>query len=220
MKKLFFILTTLFLLPSYAFCNDECSNIQINPKIKLLSSYGKLTLDNSKTKENLTQITKQHIFVENGIFANGLSVSDIIFDITLKTHIHKVNNSTFCVLPKEITLFLGIQNPIIYISNQLKENSCEYNIVLNHEKTHQQINKKTLEYYLPLFKNTSTSIIKNIKPLSIKNNNDIDKVTNDYIEIYNKKLIHLVNFIKEEISNQQKKLDNPDNYKYEKSLCN
>ena len=220
MKKLFFILTTLIFLSSSAFSNDDCFTIQNNPQIKIFSSYGKLTYDKTKSKEELTQLTKQHIFVENGLFANGLSTANINFDITLKTYIQETNNSTLCVLPKEITIFLGIENPIIYLSKDLKEKSCEYNIVLKHEKTHQQINKKTLEYYLPFFKNTAISIIKNLKPLTITDHQDLDKTTNEYIKLYNQKLTPLVDFIKKEIAEQQQKLDNPDNYKYENSLCN
>lgn len=220
MKKLFFILTSLFFFSSSAFCNDECSDIQINPQIKVLSSYGKLTFDNSKSREELTNITKQHVFVENGLFANGLSTAELSFDISLKTYTQNINDSIICILPKEITIFLGFENPIIYLSNQLKENSCEYKIVLNHEKTHQQINKKTLEYYLPLFKSTSTTIIKNIKPLKISDIENINEATSNYVKIYNQKLLPLVDFIKKEISDQQQKLDTPDNYKYENSLCN
>lgn len=220
MKKLFFILTILIFLSSSAFCKDECSDIPINPQIKVLSSYGKLIFDNSKSRQELTQITKQHVFVEDGLFANGLSTAELNFNISLKTYTQNINDSTICVLPKEVTIFLGFENPIIYLSNQLKENSCEYKIVLNHEKTHQQINKKTLEYYLPLFKSASTSIIKNIKPLTMTNIENLNKTTSDYIEIYNQKLLPLVDFIKKEISDQQQKLDTPSNYKYENSLCN
>ena len=75
--------------------------------------------------------------------------------------------------PKEKPVEDAAQEPldkkIVKLSKELKENSCEYNIVMQHEKTHQQINKKTLEYYLPLFKSASTTIIKSIKPVSIKN---------------------------------------------------
>ena len=52
------------------------------------------------------------------------------------------------------------------------------------------------------------------------NMENLDKTTNDYIEIYNQKLTHLIKFIEKEILEQQKKLDNSDNYKYENSLCN
>lgn len=220
MKKLFFILTLLLFFTSSALCNDDCSNLQTYPNIKVISSYGKLIYDHNKSKEELTYLAEQQNYLEKGLFANGLSTANLNFDITLKTKTISLSDGVYCAVPDEIILFLGFDEPIIYISKELKENSCEYNIVLRHEKTHQQINKKTLEYYLPLFKSASTSIIKNIKPSFIKNTEDLNNITNYYIQRYNQKLNPLVDFIKNEILKQQQKLDNIDNYKYENSLCN
>ena len=90
---------------------------------------------------------------------------------------------------------------------------------MKHEKTHQQINKKTLEFYLPLFKNTATTIIENTKFLSATNEKDAEKISSKFAKIYSEKLTPLVDFVKKEIFKQQQKLDNPDNYKYENSLC-
>ena len=53
MKKLFFILTLSIFFTSSAFCNDVCSDVQINPDIKFTASYGKLVFDKSKSKEEL-----------------------------------------------------------------------------------------------------------------------------------------------------------------------
>ena len=220
MKKLFFILTLSLFFTSPAFCNDDCSSLPVNPNIKILSSYGKLTFDKTKSKEELTLLAKQHSYVETGLFANGLSTVNINFDITLKTETITLRDGVYCIIPNEITVFLGLDSPVIYISKYLQENSCEYNIVLRHEKTHQQINKKALEYYLPMFKNVSSTIIKNIKPVTVQNIENLDSLTNDYIQTYNQKLNPLVDFIKKEIFEEQKKLDNPENYKYENSLCN
>lgn len=219
MKKLFFILTTLIFFTSTAFCSDECVDIPINPEIKLISSFGKLNIDNTKSKEELTSLAKENNYVEEGLFANGLSTADINFDITLKTSVETKNDKQ-CIIPKEVNIFLGFNIPMIYISKELIKDSCEYNVVLRHEQTHQQINKKTLEYYLPLFKSASTTIIKSIKSFNIEKTENLNKATDDYINLYNQKLTPLVDFIKKEILIQQQKLDNPDNYKYENSLCN
>lgn len=220
MKKLFFVLTLSFFLTSTAFSSDVCSDIQIDPNIKFTSSYGKLTIDKSKSKEDITLLAKQHNYIETGLFANGLSTVNINFDISLKTYTTNITNNDYCILPEEINIFLGLDSPIIYLSKELVDDSCEYDIVLRHEKTHQHINKKTIEYYLPLFKNTASTIIKSIKPIHIKDLKQLDAATNDYIKTYNQKLNPLVDFIKKEIFEEQKKLDNPNNYKYENSLCN
>ena len=92
-------------------------------------------------------------------------------------------------------------------------------MVLRHEQTHQQINKSTLEYYLPLFKDAASQIAQNIKPVPVADVNDIKDAITELTKTYNKKMTPVINFIKKEILTEQKKLDNPENYTYENALC-
>lgn len=218
MKNLFFILTILFFISSNTLAAD-CTSLDVNPKITIKSSYGKLNYDTSKTTDEITTIAKKFNLVETGLFASGLSTVNVTFDITINTFSNIMGNSEFCVIPTEVIIFLGLEQPTIYISNELKQSSCQYNVVLRHEKVHQQINKSTLEYFLPLFKNSATSIIKNIKPVHVTDINNIKNATAELTKIYNKKLTPLIEYIKKEMLTEQQKLDNPNNYLYENSLC-
>lgn len=218
MKKLFFILTFLFF-----FCFDAlattCADISVNPNITVTYSFGKLSFDTSKDVKTISNIAKEFNLFENGASTRGLSTADIKFDISIQTVAHPIGINQFCVVPSDITVFLGIEKPIIYLANTLEKDSCEYNIVLRHEKTHQQINKKTLEYYLPIFKASVVNIIKNIPAVSINNTSKIEETTRLLTEKYNKKINFLVEFIKKEIAQEQVKLDHIDNYRYENQLC-
>ncbi|MBE6444014.1 MAG: hypothetical protein E7020_05040 [Alphaproteobacteria bacterium] len=218
MKNLFFILTTFFFISSSSLAAD-CSFLNVDPKITIKSSYGKLNYDTSKTTKEITNIAKKFNLVETGLFASGLSTVNVNFDITINTFSNIMGNSEFCVTPTEVIIFLGLENPTIYLSKELSQNSCQYNVVLRHEKVHQQINKSTLEYYLPLFKKSVTSIIKKIRPIHVSDINNIKNATAELTKIYNKKLTPLVNYIKKEMLTEQQKLDNPNNYHYENSLC-
>ncbi len=217
-KKLFFILIFLFFSNNSSFAAD-CSSIDINPQITLLSSYGKLVYDYTKTTEEITSLANSLNISEKDLFASGLSTVNINFDIEINTIGQPIGNSEFCVVPTSIKIFLGLDSPTIYISNELEKNSCHYNIVLRHEQTHQQINKKTLEYYLPLFKNSATKISQTIKPIHITDIESIRPSIKALTEIYNKKLTPLVDYIKKEMLIQQLKLDNPQNYLFESSIC-
>ena len=218
MKNLFFILTILFFVSSNTLAAN-CESLTVNPKITIKSSYGKLNYNTSKTTDEITDIAKRFNLVETGLFASGLSTVNVIFDITINTFSNIMGNSEFCVTPTEVIIFLGLEQPTIYISKELKQNSCQYKVVLRHEKVHQQINKSTLEYFLPLFKNSATSIIKNIKPVHVTDINNIKNATAELTKTYNKKLTPLVEYIKKEMLTEQQKLDNPNNYLYENSLC-
>lgn len=217
-KILFFILTIQFFLSTNSLA-VECSSLPVTPKITITSSYGKLTYDYSKNISEITSMAKKFNLVETGLFASGLSTVNVNFDITINSIGHPIGNSEYCVIPSEIIIFLGLDKPTIYISKDLEKDSCEYKQVLHHEKIHQQINKTTLEYYLPMFKKTSTEIINKTKAIHSTSIDDIEKITGDLTRYYNKKLSPLVNFIKKEMLSEQQKLDSPTNYLYESNLC-
>lgn len=217
MKKLFFMLIFLFL--SKNSLAADCSSLTLNPKIKVTSSFGKLLYDNSKNTSEITEKAKLFNLVETGEFAGGLSTVTINFDITINTLGQMMEDNSYCVVPTEINIFLGLDSPVIYISNDIPQDSCRYKITRYHEQTHQQINKKTLEYYIPIFKAASKAIVKKITPVQIQNIDDMEQATASLTKKYNSKINPLVNFIKKEMLLQQQKLDNPKNYKFEGKLC-
>lgn len=218
MKKLFFILT-FALFYSFDASATNCSDISVNPTINFSYSFGNLSYDNTKSVQEISEIAKSFNLVENNAFARGLATANVKFDISIKTATHPIGIKQFCVVPANVEVFLGLEDPTIYMANTLQEGSCEYNIVLRHEKTHQQINKTAIEYYLPIFKASVTNIVKKISAIPIGNTNQIEQTTRNLTEEYSSKIMPLVNFIKKEISQEQIKLDNQVNYALEGQLC-
>ena len=218
MKILFFILTFTIFFPKYSLAID-CSDIDVNPQITVRYSFGKLSYDYSKNVAEITKMANDFNLVENNNFAEGLSTSNINFDISIKTSAHPIGIKRFCVVPSQVDILLGLNNPVIYISNSLKKDSCKYNLVLRHEKTHQQINKTVLEYYLPIFKAAVTKIIQKNSASEINDTNLLESKTRELSQKYSSQIKPLVDFIKKETSNEHLKLDNPANYTFEGQLC-
>lgn len=217
-KKVFFMLILMALASKITLAAD-CSTINFNPQITLTSSYGKLSLDNTKTKADITELAKSLNLVEHGLFASGLSTVNINFDLAFNASGLPVEEGLFCVVPTQISIFFGLDNPVIYLAKELSPKSCEYNMVLRHEQTHQQINKSTLEYYLPLFKNAAKKIADNMEPVAVKDIKDIKEAIQKQTLIYNQKINKAIDFIKKEMLTEQAKLDNPRNYLLESNLC-
>ena len=167
MKKIFFILITLLFSPDL-FAQVSCPNKFTVPKINIYTSYGNLKYNNQYNNAQITQISKNNNVLEKGIFASGLSILSINYNIKIKTIGQPFTKKTFCVYPEAVNFSIYYKNPTIFISNQLKKNSCEYKIVLRHEQAHMQINKTALDYFLPLFYNAIEKISSNIRPIQIK----------------------------------------------------
>ena len=218
MKKLFFILifTPFFCTNALA---ENCQDIKIFPQIEIFSSYGKLYYNTSNNIEQITAYAKKYGLTEGGLFASGLATVDIATDISTNTIGSFQNNGTLCVYPTKATLFIGLSNPTIYISKDLKPESCEYKVVLRHEQTHQYINKEMLDYFLPLFKEAFTKIIHQTPAIQITSINQVDAASQQLTNQYNKKILPLIEFFKKEMIKEQGHLDNKSNYLREKNLC-
>ena len=143
----------------------------------MFSSYGKLQYDTSKNISQITDIANKYGLIEKNLFASGLATVDISTDISTETIGQPQKNGMICVYPTKVRLFLGFSNPLIYISNTLKPKSCEYNVVLRHEQTHQFINKEMLDYFLPLFRTAITQIVINTPPVQISSINQVDEAS-------------------------------------------
>ncbi len=218
MKKLFFILTFAFFhIPTHIFA--ACPETFPTPEIELYSSYGNLTYNFKKDNQQITELATKYGIMEKGLFAAGLSTVNVNMDITLKSIGDIIGEYDFCVYPKTVQLSVYFTNPTIYISNQLTPDTCEYNVVLRHEQTHQQINKTALDYFLPLFRKAAAEISASMKPINVSTLSDIDKASEQLTLEYQKKLNPLIEFFKQQLLNEQLKLDNQINYLHENTLC-
>ncbi len=221
MKKLFFILTnifafSLFIKQAQAF---DCAKITTLPSIELSTSYGTLKYDFSKNTQQITHIASQYGIAEKGLFASGLATVNVSWEIAVNTIGKIYDNYDICIVPTSLKVFIGFSNPTIYVSNEIAKDSCEYNVVLRHEQTHQQINKAALDYFLPMFQNALKEISKTIRPEHVSVLTDIDNGTTRLTQRYNSKLAPLIEVFKEELLAEQGKLDNHKNYNFEQNIC-
>ena len=169
MKKVFFTLIILGIstFSQIAYSYDDCENIKPHPKLNFYTSYGKLEYDFQQDQMGITQVGMQYGVIEKGVFANGLATGTVKWELNISTSAQKGYNKQICATPIEIDFYIGFFQPKIYISNDLKKGSCMYDLVLRHEQTHQQINIKTLEYFIPLFKQALQKISTEIPALPI-----------------------------------------------------
>ena len=223
MKKLFFTLTILgFCTFSFsAHSYNGCEQIRPHPKINFYTSYGKLEYDFNHNQMGITQISMKHDIIEKGVFANGLATGTVKWEINTSTKAQKGYKNKYCAVPSEVDFYFGFSNPKIYISNELRKGSCMYELVMRHEQTHQQINIKALEYFIPLFKNALQKIINETpaEPLSSPSQASLNIGSQILAQKYSERIKPLIDVFKKELQIEQGKLDNSSNYAFESSIC-
>lgn len=220
MKKLFFILTILiFAQSNNSVAQTRCEDIETKPKMIFSTSYGKLTYNTSQNIDQLTRLGGKHGIVEKGLFAAGLATLNVVWEVSVTTMVHRLGSNKICVLPATVEVFIGYEDPVIYLARELVPNTCEYNVVLRHEQTHQQINKTALEYFIPELKHHLTNLTKTIKPRTIRRQTETDQATSMLTQEYIENIHPLVEAFKRELMKEQGKLDNHTNYQLEGDLC-
>ena len=245
MKKIFFILITLNFIftksvlakidnseleRSMAFAATQvnagrmdyrqaCESLPIKPEIKFYTSYGKLQYNTNYSRENLTVLSKNMNLSEEGDLASGLALVDINYEFELGTKGRTMANKGFCIMPDTVSIYIGFKNPVIYLANDLKPDSCLYHLVVRHEQTHQQINVNALEYFIPLIYDRIKLMAKQMKPLYVNSEDKFKTGTDEMTAFYAQQINALVEEFKDEILEEQRKLDNRSNYTYESTIC-
>ena len=229
MKKIFFILIILNFISFAPLAAQEqandflyisaCKNEKINPQLIFSTSYGRLQYDNSYSRENLTQLGNNMGMFEKGDLASGLALVDIASEYELSVAGRKMRNGAVCLIPQELNVYIGFQNPVIYLASDLEPGSCLYNLVVRHEQVHQQINVNALEYFIPLIYDRIKIIISQMEPMYLRDGRMVKEGTNEMTAYYADQINALVEKFKQEILIEQKKLDNKRHYKLESTIC-
>lgn len=222
MKKLLIILTTIlgYVINSAPVeATNFCKTPQGMPIINVSTSYGKLVYDTSLTTSQITKLSGSKGHSEQGVFASGLATINIGKEYALGSGAEAMDNGDFCVYPAKIDIFVGYSRPIIYISKDLSRGSCQYNLVVRHEQTHQRINKTALEYFLPRFKKATQKIADDIKPRKARSQKEIEVITQDMTQEVADQLDKVIAIFERELQIEQGKLDNKLNYSMEDNIC-
>ncbi len=228
MKKVFYILIFMsFLLFSplalaQTATQKACQKVMRAPEVSFSVSYGKLKYDFSKNDRTLTRMhIKQYGGqVPSGNYVNGLATFTLSTSLNMKLSKTTLRNGTVCIYPSKLDLKVKNENPTIYISSDLKENTCRYKVALRHEQTHQQINVEIFEYYIPIIKRRFEEAISKYALISSKHDVNLTLAQEKFRDKYVSTVNQVIKEITAEINTEQAKLDSVENYGYETSLCN
>ena len=202
----------------------SCDAINPRPRIIFKTSYGKLIHDLSTSTAGINAIASRsnNAAHENGLLAAGIAVVSTGYSINIRKGTAQVlDENAVCVLPEEIEIFIGYKNPLIYVSNEYPQQSCEFSHIIRHEQTHQRINKLTLEYFLPLLDETIREAVTDVRAVKVANT---DAATiQEGLKLLNAYYIARLTPILEEFEKarlvEQLKLDNMTNYRNEWKVC-
>lgn len=200
----------------------SCDALNPRPVVTFKTSYGQLFHDFSKSKDEITGISKSLSADNEKASIVGLAALNYSRYIWLKkVKIRKIGANTYCVLPEEIEIMFGYKEPVVYVSNQYDKQSCEFSMVIRHEQVHQRINKLTLEHYLPIMDEALREAIAQVRAIKVSDKSDerikqgMEVLKNHYYA----RMDSIFEQFKIAREAEQQKLDNQTNYTSEWDLC-
>lgn len=221
MKK-FFLASTIcfFLLGSFSAgaADNPCAKYAVTPQLKFGIRYGNLRYDYSSDRQHLSEMAGYYNLRESGMFTAGLSLSDINGQVQLFTTVYK-EGELVCLVPESLEISLGYRQPVIYLLQDLKKGSCEYNLVLRHEQQHQQISIMALEHFAPQIQRAMAQKLAQSIPFAVEDDADADVQTTALNEEYWQYFSPLLEQFRAALLKEQQKLDSRQNYEFEDKLC-
>lgn len=226
MNKTLCILLIIFnLLPSIKLCNAtgygefiSCDALNPEPHIILLTSYGQLVHDLSTSQQQIQNHASRQ--PEKGFLIDGLATVNPQYKIRIsQARGIMLDENNYCILPDAITVYIGYQQPTIYVAKEYPKESCRFSVIIRHEQTHQRINILTLQYFLPLFEQSLSKAIREVKSVKVSSKEEAILALKLLQKYYVAKLTPIVEEFEKARIAEQLKLDNKTNYSMEDSLC-
>ena len=200
--------------PTKKICSFLPDPVKINVKI----DYGEVAYDHDHTREEISEKLAQ-IQGAGTYHAAGLTIARFRTEINARMQIFTNEKGEGCLYLRSIDLDLGYPQITVYVENKYKEDSCEYQAVLEHEHTHVSIHQKALEYYAPYVQQAAAHIAQQIPPYYIKDKKQADEMTSQIIQTVRNYIHPLLEQFEEQKKEQHALLDSSKSYEYTQSKC-
>lgn len=189
------------------------------PEVEVLYNYGDLEFDNSKSAAEMAKLLQQNYPKVSSKKINGLT--QFMPYVFIESSANRLVMDDFaCYYPKHVRIVVGYK-PTVYIRNDIPLGGCRFNVTLRHEQTHLDIAHLSLKQFAQKVKRVFPQIVNDvgIKYLSYKADESGNATSAKINETYKNQLNVLFNRFVDELTEQQMRIDTPENYKEETALC-
>lgn len=196
----------------------SCDAITPMPKITVTTSYGKLIHDLSQPLSKIN--ANSSALAEPGWLTLGYATRSLQYSVWVKSaQVKKIDDRTTCVMANDIEIFLGYQQPMIYVAKEAQEDMCKFSVVIRHEQVHQRINKLALDYFLPLADEAIRKAIADVRAVKVSSPQEAKGAMEVLSKYYQARLMPILDEMVKAVDVEQAKLDSLTSYKMQWDMC-
>lgn len=198
-------------------CREEMAKNP--PQIVVEYNFGQLKYDFSKSEKELAAMFKE-INPQAEVFGKVHGVTRLTPAVTMETKVMRqmLNNSSVCIMPSDVHIRLGYNEPTVFILNTLQEGSCRYKLAMRHEQAHLDIGHAALALVAHAVKRKLPQVVEE-RGVYVTNLADSANLAEQMNAEYQSRLAPIVQIFLQTLMEQQAVLDTKENYTRESELC-
>jgi len=148
---------------------EECTRAD-TPFVRLNENYGDVRYIAASSAE-IRRLHGRHARPVAGWEPIGITLAELGLGISVSVRSFQMSNGRFCSFLSAVEANVGYDAIDVYILRKYQRGSCEYSVVLNHEREHVVVFESTLSEYLPRLRSTIEESAVSIEPIRSRDRN-------------------------------------------------
>ncbi|WP_020038262.1 hypothetical protein [Salipiger mucosus] len=214
------VLTTLgtFASARDARCVDVFQGHRSYPQadVRLVPVTTDVVYDSSLERGQLAELSDGRIARHPDTMVNGLTVANLTSEIRGNFRMARMGDGTTCVWPSDLEVSLGYDSITVYIAREFRPNTCRYDVTMEHENTHVDINRRVLNSHAASIRE---SIFRSVRRRFPRSYTGSTSVVSRAIRTLKDDITPRIQAMVREREAQHGELDSPESYAYWQSLC-
>lgn len=120
-----------------------------------------------KSLDQINAMAGSHGLLSDGFRALGLTHIDVQSGFRFEAT-GAVAGQNVCVNVSKVEATFGLQHHTIYIPREYRQGSCQYKVVMRHERAHVDVNRRMVRKYAAIMKNEVRSMLRQAGPVAAR----------------------------------------------------
>lgn len=188
------------------------------PSVSVRIQPGKVIVNNRYGQRNLKRLHGQgsKLRGKSGWNPVGLTSTELGFSMKVRINALPLANGRYCGYLDTVNASFGYDQLTVYIDSKYRPGSCQHASIMEHEKLHVLVFRRTLEKYAPRVERRLARASARMQPVVASNAKQAatrlkNKLRNEIQPLFRE--------MNRQLNRSNAKLDTPENYKREQKRC-
>lgn len=186
------------------------------PFVQLNESYGEVRYIENATGAQIRRLQRGQGVALAGWEPIGLTHAELGLGVAVSTRSEQLSDGRFCTVLAAVEATVGYEMIDVYILRKYQRGSCQYGVILNHEREHVVIFQSTLNEYIPRLRTLLERTASAIRPIRSRDRHKAaERMRNDMRD----SVRSLLSEVSDVLDYRNARLDTPKAYREQQRQC-